>query len=76
MTLSDDEIEVLLLVKKMFRRAGTPVPQFLHWVADRLTMHYGDDEDVDFILALRSRAKELYLISELLGVSRGPERLP
>jgi hypothetical protein len=72
--VSDDELEALLLMKKMLKQAGTPVPLFLHWVADRLVMVYGDDENVDFVQALRKRAGQMYDISSLLGLDRGPER--
>ena len=32
---------------------------FLHWLADRLTMRYREDSNVDFVLKLRSIAEAL-----------------
>lgn len=74
--LSDNEIEAFLTTKAMLLAASTPVPQFLHWVADRLVKVHGDDELVDFVHALRDRAKQLHHISQKLGIDRGPERVP
>lgn len=74
--LTDDEVVAFIKLKEMLKGAATPVPQFLHWVADRLVLVYKDNEQVDFVQALRHRAKQLHEITILLGVDRGCERLP
>ena len=71
MTVNDDEIMAILKMKHMLKDAGTPVPQFLRWVADRLVKVHGDNELVDFVHALKDRAKQIEEIAYLLGVTRG-----
>lgn len=75
MQLSTNEMLALLKLKQCLEQAGTPVPQFLHWIADRLTLQKGDAEFVDFVQALRKRASQFHEISELLSINRGPERI-
>jgi len=74
--IANYEAMALIKLETMLRQAGTPIPQFLHWVADRLTLVYGDPEQVDYIQTLRERAKQLHEISLHLGIERGPERTP
>ena len=70
MKLSDDEIHAMVLTRKMLKRAPTPVPQFLRWVAERLVVVHGESELLDFVHALKDRADQLDEISKLLGVHR------
>jgi len=43
----------------LLTRYPTPTPQFLNWIADRLVHVYGESENVDFVLSLRQRAKDI-----------------
>lgn len=58
------EITSLVLAAPGMRQAiewpaGTPTPDFLEWIADRLVNQYGEHPDVDFVLSLRARAAEM-----------------
>jgi len=66
---SRDEAWAIMEIQKMFREAGTPVPFFLNWVADRL-VSFGDNPNVDFVVTLRHRATQLEEIAKLLGEAR------
>ncbi len=37
----------------------TPLPLFLGWIARRLVRVYGENEDTDFVLALKEHAKRI-----------------
>ncbi len=70
MQVSRNELEALIKLKQMFFHAGTPIPIFLNWVADRLVMVHGDDDLVDFVQTLRERAKQLAEIARLIDEER------
>lgn len=70
MQASDQEIEAIILIKKMFKNANTDIPTFLNWVADRFVHVHGDSEHVDFVHALRDRARQLEVIAKLLECNR------
>lgn len=65
-----DEALALIKMSQMLRNAGTPVPFFLRWIAERLVKVHGDGESVDFVQALRERALQIEDIASLLGVQR------
>jgi len=73
MQVSDDEIETIVLMRKMFKRSATPVPYFLHWIARRLVEVYNESELMDFVQKTESLSVELKAISNLLGVRRDAE---
>lgn len=66
MTLSDDEIIALLLIKKLLRSTNPPLPEFILWVKDRLVLKHGDDEFVDFVQTLKRISEDLEKIRTLV----------
>jgi len=46
--------------------------EFLNWVADRFVNRYNEDENVDFVLALRRIAKKVDIKDKVPGVYPNP----
>jgi hypothetical protein len=59
MNISPKEMLEYMLLKDICSRGNPPFPNFLDWIADRLTKLKGDDEQVDFIQFLRKQSKDL-----------------
>ena len=54
-------------VEALEPHATPPGPDFLDWVADRLVNVSGEDENVDFVLALRRKAAKARAVLAKLG---------
>jgi hypothetical protein len=69
-TISEEEAEALLKLKKMFKTAATPTPEFLEWIAARLVEKCGDSDLTDYVQKTRQYAGDLCRVQRLLGVVR------
>lgn len=68
--VTEEEAEALILIKRMLTSASTPVPLFLHWIAERLIIVHKETREVDYIQTIYERASQLDAIAERLKVRR------
>lgn len=68
--ITENEAEALILMRKMFKNASTPTPEFFSWLTDRLIHVYSESDCTDFVNRTRDYGKELTKIMDLLGVKR------
>lgn len=68
--VTEEEAEALILIKRMLINASTPVPLFLHWIAERLIIVHKETREVDYIQTIYERASQLDAIAERLKVRR------
>jgi hypothetical protein len=56
---AEAEKKVVILRGALTGTTNPPPAEFLSWIADRLVHKYGEDENVDFVLALRRLSKSI-----------------
>ena len=69
-TITENEAEALIYLKRMLKQAATPTPEFLHWIAERLVQVHEDDPNADFVQKVREYSRDFYKIQGLLSINR------
>ncbi len=70
MTPSNDELLAILIIKKMLTRGSPNMSDFLEWLSERLIKVYHENENMDFVHALKRYSKSIKEIEMLLSVGK------
>ena len=70
MTPTNNELIAILMIKKILSSGSPNMSDFLEWIAERLVNIHNENENVDFVHALKKYAKAIKEIEILLYIGK------